>query len=529
MISLRNISYTHPDKTLLFSHLSLNINQHDKIALIGNNGSGKSTLLRIMTGDLLPSDGELFNDAPPYYIPQVFGQFNHLTIAQALQIEDKITALKEILEGNVTENNLSILSDDWTIEDRCIESLKYWQLEDMPLTRKLETLSGGQKAKVFLAGIHIHQPEIVLMDEPSNHMDTVARQLLYDFIRSTSVSMVVVSHDRKMLNLLDKVVELGKPGIKVYGGNYEFYVAQKQIEDNALKQDVASREKTLRKALEKEQETMERQQKLDSRGKKKQEKAGIPTIMLNTFKNNAEKSTAKIRGIHAGRVDGLTQELITLKKSLPAPDMIKFGFNDSPIHKGKILFSANSINFGYTDHQLWAENLSFQIISGERIALKGVNGSGKTTLIRIILGDLEPQTGRVYWAKHQTVYIDQDYKLINNQLNIYEQATQFNTSALQEYEIKTRLNRFLFTAGDWDKPCSTLSGGEKMRLMLCCLTIQTHTPDIILLDEPTNNLDVQNIGILTAALNEYQGTLLVVSHDEYFLSQIKIEREILLN
>ncbi|PKP23535.1 MAG: hypothetical protein CVU06_07790 [Bacteroidetes bacterium HGW-Bacteroidetes-22] len=271
MISLRNISYTHPDKTLLFSHLSLNINQHDKIALIGNNGSGKSTLLRIMTGDLLPSDGELFNDAPPYYIPQVFGQFNHLTIAQALQIEDKITALKEILEGNVTENNLSILSDDWTIEDRCIESLKYWQLEDMPLTRKLETLSGGQKAKVFLAGIHIHQPEIVLMDEPSNHMDTVARQLLYDFIRSTSVSMVVVSHDRKMLNLLDKVVELGKPGIKVYGGNYEFYVAQKQIEDNALKQDVASREKTLRKALEKEQETMERQQKLDSRGKKKQE------------------------------------------------------------------------------------------------------------------------------------------------------------------------------------------------------------------------------------------------------------------
>jgi ATPase subunit of ABC transporter with duplicated ATPase domains len=155
--------------------------------------------------------------------------------------------------------------------------------------------------------------------------------------------------------------------------------------------------------------------------------------------------------------------------------------------------------------------------------LKGLNGSGKTTLVKIILGKLESQTGTVYRSDNKVIYIDQDYSLIDNHLSVYEQAQQFNVSALQEHELKIRLNRFLFTKDDWDKSCSALSGGEKMRLILCCLTIRNQSPDIIILDEPTNNLDIQNIEILTAAINEYQGTLIVVSHDETFLEQIKIE------
>nr|WP_277631647.1 ATP-binding cassette domain-containing protein [Avrilella dinanensis] len=147
-------------------------------------------------------------------------------------------------------------------------------------------------------------------------------------------------------------------------------------------------------------------------------------------------------------------------------------------------------------------------------------------MIKVILGNLIPQIGNVFIAENKTVYIDQDYSLIENNLKIYEQAQQFNISALQEHEIKMRLNRFLFTKDDWDKPCSSLSGGERMRLMLCCLSIGNQSPDMIILDEPTNNLDIQNIEILTNAINEYQGTLLVISHDETFLEQIGIEREI---
>ena len=528
MLILQNISYTHPNKNLLFDNLNLTVNHQDKIALIGNNGSGKSTLLKIIAKELQPVEGQINVGSEPYYIPQIFGQYNHFTIGKALKIEDKLNALQEILNGNVTEENYALLADDWTIEERCNDALKYWQLTDLDLSQKMETLSGGQKTKVFLAGISIHQPELVLLDEPSNHLDISGRELLYNFIQSTKSTLVVISHDRKLLNLLNKVCELGKRGITSYGGNYDFYIQQKQIENNALSKDLQSKEKALRKAKEKERETAERQQKLDSRGKGKQEKSGVSRIMMNTLRNSAENSTSKMKGVHAEKISGISMELQELRSALPDIDKIKFGFDNATLHKGKILFNATDINYSYNKHLLWKENLNFQITSGERFALKGLNGSGKTTLIKIISGKLEPQTGTIYSAGNKLVYIDQDYSFINNQLTVYEQAQQFNVSALQEHEIKMRLNRFLFAKDDWTKSCSALSGGEKMRLMLCCLTTSNQSPDIIILDEPTNNLDIQNIEILTSAINEYQGTLVVVSHDEYFLEQTNIERIIQL-
>lgn len=528
MLILQNISYKHNNKDLLFDNISFTVNNQEKIALIGNNGVGKSTLLKIISGELEPANGELKASSEPYYIPQIFGQYNHLTIAEALRIDEKLRAFKEILDGNVTEENLNVLNDDWTIEERCQNALKYWQLDNMDLNQKMETLSGGQKTKVFLAGIIIHEPQLVLLDEPSNHLDVAARQSLYDFISSTPSTLIVVSHDRKLLNLLNTVYELNKRGISIYGGNYDFYAEQKQIEHNALSQDVQNKEKALRKAKEKERETLERQQKLDSRGKKKQEKSGVARIMLNTLRNNAENSTSKLKGIHADKIDGISQELRELRSAIPDIDQMKFGFDNAVLHKGKILFQAKDMNFSYNDALLWKENLNIEILSGERISIKGLNGSGKTTLIKIILGKLEPKTGTVYRAQNRSVYIDQDYSLIGNELKVYEQAQQFNSSGLEEHDIKMRLNRFLFSRNDWDKPCLALSGGEKMRLMLCCLTINNESPDMIILDEPTNNLDIQNIEILTAAINEYQGTLIVISHDAFFLEQIEIENSIIL-
>ncbi|PKB15767.1 ABC transporter family protein [Flavobacterium sp. 5] len=364
------------------------------------------------------------------------------------------------------------------------------------------------------------------MDEPSNHLDISSRQLLYNFIQSTKSTLIIVSHDRKLLNLLGKVCELNKHEIKVYGGNYDFYTEQKQIESNALNQDILNREKALQKAKEKERETLERQQKLDSRGKGKQEKSGVSRIMMNTLRNNAENSTSKTKSVHAEKISGISQKLQELRTTLPDIDKMKFGFDNSSLHKGKILFTAKDINFSYNRQNLWKDNLNFQITSGERIALKGQNGSGKTTLIKLILGSLAPQSGTISKTENKAVYIDQDYSLLDNKLKIYEQAQQFNTSALQEHDIKMRLNRYLFTKDDWDKSCSVLSGGERMRLILCCLTINSQSPDIIILDEPTNNLDIQNIEIVTTAINEYKGTLIVVSHDETFLEQINIEHTI---
>lgn len=522
MLMIHGVTYVHPNGDVLFSNIDLAINKHDKIALIGNNGSGKSTLLHIITQTLIPVSGSVRATSKPYLVPQVFGQFNEYTVAQALGINDKINALKEILNGNVTEFNMALIGNDWAIEERCKEAFAYWKIGDVDPDQKMGTLSGGQKTKVFLAGIHIHNPEMVLLDEPTNHLDASGRHLLYAYIRQTKSALLVVSHDRTLLNLLDQVCELSKQGMRFYGGNYDFYAAQKQEEYDALKQDVKAMEKEIRKAKETEKETIERKQKLDARGKKKQEKAGLPTISMNTLRNNAEKSASRLKGIHEVKIDVLSKQLHVLREGIPASGKMKMQLEGSALHKEKMLIKAEGLNFGYSTRRLWPQSLDFQIRSGERVAIKGTNGSGKTSLIRMILGDLQPVCGTIDVTAVKTIYIDQDYSLINNLLTVYEQVQQFNPGVLHEHEIKTRLSRYLFVKTDWDKLCGSLSGGEKMRLLLCCLTVSKQAPDIIILDEPTNNLDIQNIEILTAAINEYKGTLIVVSHDERFLKEVNV-------
>ncbi|WP_118975829.1 ABC-F family ATP-binding cassette domain-containing protein [Taibaiella koreensis] len=528
MLTLQQITYAHPNKDVLFDQLNLTINKNEKIALIGNNGAGKSTLLKIMAGLLLPLNGELQTETLPYYIPQHFGQFNQQSVAEALHIGKKLEALHAILAGEVTEAHFNTLDDDWDIEERCREALAHWDLEALDLSQPMSTLSGGQKTKVFLAGIRIHRPQLVLMDEPSNHLDTQSRMLLYDYIQSTNDTLIVVSHDRTLLDILPVVYELGKQGITIYGGNYTFYTMQKTIEVQALQEGLKDREKALRKAREVERETIERQQKLDARGKRKQEKAGIPTIAMNTLRNNAEKSTAKTKEVHAEKVEALHKEVGDLRRELPDKDKMKLGFGDTALHNGKILVTAKEINCSYGTHFLWKTPLSLQITSGQRLAIKGHNGSGKTSLIRIILGQLEPSSGTIQRTATDAIYIDQDYSLIDNRLSVYEQAERYNTGRLQEHEVKSRLTHFLFQATQWHKSCAALSGGEKMRLILCCLTIGAQAPDMIVLDEPTNNLDIQNIEILTEAINSYRGTLIVVSHDALFLEQAGVNEAIVL-
>lgn len=527
MLTIHNLSYIHPDKELLFSNINATVAADEKIALIGNNGSGKSTLLKIITGILEPAGGVIRADTEVYYVPQIFGQYNHLTIAEAVGVDRKLKAFYEILNGSVSEKNYDVLNDDWEIEERCAQALKYWKLSESDLAQPMETLSGGQKTKVLLAGILIHTPQLVLLDEPSNHLDFFGRGLLYDFIQSTKSTLLIVSHDRKLLNLLNRTYELSKHGIKVYGGNYDFYTEQKKIEGSALDHNIQAKERALKKAKEKERETIERQQKLDTRGRAKQEKSGVARIMMNTLRNSAEKSTAKLKGVHTEKISDIKQELQELRASVSDIDQMKFGFDNSKLHNGKNLFVAEGINFRYENKDyLWDNHLDLKIVSGERIVIKGANGSGKTTLINLILGNLTPSVGTVVIASEISSYIDQDYSLIKGEFSVYEQAQEYNTNGLLEHEVKIRLNRFLFDQEQWTKPCHILSGGERMRLALCCLSIGYQSPDIIILDEPTNNLDIQNIEILTHAINGYQGTLLVVSHDEIFLNEIRIERAI---
>lgn len=528
MLIIDQLNYIHSDKETLFHSLQFSLSTGNKAAIIGNNGAGKSTLLQLIAGLRTPNAGRIHVEEKPYYIPQLFDSFTGMTVAQALGIDQKLAAFYAILEGEATTENLHTLDDDWTLEERCTEAFTRWGIQAIALNQPLDTLSGGQKSKVFLAGITIRQAKFVLMDEPSNHLDLAGRQLLYDFIQQSHLTLLLVSHDRILLNLLDTMYELHKTGIKTYGGNYDFYAEQKGLAEGALQDHIQAQEKELRKAREKERQVKARQQKLDNRGSKKQQKAGVAHIMMNTLRNQAEQSSAKSKQVHQDKVGNISKELTELRSQRPDIDKMKFDFATSTLHQGKVLFTLQAINYSYGAQKLWTENLNLQITSGERIALTGSNGSGKTTLIRLLLGQLEATTGTIHAAGAQSVYIDQDYSLLQDQLSVYEQAEYFNDGALAEHDIKIRLDRFLFSKETWNKRCHALSGGERMRLALCCLTISSQAPDLIILDEPTNNLDIQNIDILTAALQQYQGTLLVVSHDTTFLTAIGINRSIAL-
>ena len=542
-ISIQQISYIHPDKEVLFSDLNFAISKGQKLGLVGNNGCGKSTLLQIIAGQLSPSSGVIVRPDDLYYIPQHFGQYDSLTIAQALQIERKQQALHAILSGDASNENFVILDDDWNIEERSIAALDLWGLGQFTLSYPMNLLSGGEKTRVFLAGMDIHHPSVILMDEPTNHLDSSGRQRLYDWVEKCRSTLLVVSHDRTLLNLLPEICELEKHQINYYGGNYEFYKEQKTLMQEALQQRIEEKEKALRIARKVARETAERRDKQNVRGEKNNIKKGVPRIVLNALQGKSEKSTSKLNSTHQEKAEKLTGERNQLRSSLSPTAILKTDFNSSSLHTGKILVTAKEINFGYHPNsdsndiqdngdfklQLWQPPISFQLKSGDRLRIEGVNGSGKTTLLKLITGQLQPQEGNLTRMEFTYVYLNQEYSIIDDRNSILEQAYAFNNRNLPEHEIKIILNRYLFPASEWDKSCRKLSGGEKMRLAFCRLMISNNTPDMFILDEPTNNLDIQSIEIITATIKNYTGTVIAISHDDYFIQEIGIEQRILLS
>lgn len=527
-IIIKDLSYTHTDKEVLFSNLNLIINSGEKTALTGNNGCGKSTLMRILAGEASPGTGSVHCSGHLYYVPQHFGQYDDRTVAQVLGIDRKLTALHAILNGDTAEEHFARLDNDWNIEERTQAVLHAWHLNGISLLRPLEGLSGGEKTRLFLAGMELKEPDTLLLDEPTNHLDTAGRKRLYDFVHRTSATVLVISHDRTLLNLLPAICELSRNGLACYGGNYDFYKEQKEVHRNALQQQLEEKEKALRLARKTAREMEERKARQNTRGEKASIKKGIPRILLGGLKNHAENSSSKLSNVHAEKTDKIQQEITNLKGSLPQTNKLKTDFNASALHIGKILVTAQNINFHYPDSNtnLWTVPLSFQLRSGNRFCIKGDNGSGKTTLLKLITGELTPTGGTIERADFTYIYLDQEYSLIQNEYTVSEQAEAFNLRHLPEHETKTILNRYLFPQDVWNKPCSKLSGGEKMRLAFCCLMIADNTPDLFILDEPTNNLDIESIEIITATIRNYQGTVLAVSHDRDFLKETGIEQEI---
>lgn len=527
-IIVSDISYHYFNRPTLFESVSFSVSPGGKVSLIGNNGTGKSTLLKMLAGELTPSSGNIRVSASPYYIPQQI-DFKEHTLAETLGVSEKIKALQAIYGGSVDQGHYDTLNDDWDIEDRCRVALTHWGLLNLPIDLPILQLSGGEKTKVLLAGLTVHNPDVVLLDEPTNHLDYAARKKLYEYISQTKATVIIVSHDITLLNLLEETFELTPKGIKLYGGNYDFYWSQKETENRALEQQIDAGQTALRIARKRAQEIRERQERRASHGERSKQKGGLARIVLNARRNLSENSSAKLKEKHSGIINDTQQRLSALKGKQQRNSELKINFEDAKLHDGKVLIAAENLNFGYTENKyLWPSPLDTEVRSGERIHILGDNGSGKTTLIKLLLGELSPTQGHVSRADFSYIYLDQEYARVNKKLTVLELAEQHNENNLSDHEIKLRLNRALFPQETWDKNCQALSGGERMRLYLCCLMISNHVPDIFILDEPTNNLDVSSLSILAHTIKKYRGTVLVISHDAYFINEIGVTKSIQL-
>ncbi|MDE5982138.1 MAG: ATP-binding cassette domain-containing protein [Duncaniella sp.] len=277
-LTVQGLSYIHPDKDLLFQDIAFTVSKGAKCAIIGNNGVGKSTLLKILSGKIPPATGNIVCDGTLYMIPQHFGQFDCLSVAEALGLADKLRALSTILDGRGTEKDYELLNDEWDIPERLAESFAGWQIGYIAPDMLMGNLSGGEKTRVFLAGQDIYKPSVVLMDEPTNHLDATGRSLLYEYIAHTNRTTIIVSHDRTLLNMLSEIYEMSPTGMQFYPMNYDAYRETVDAETCAKVTQLESRQKELAKAEKSARKTIERQQKHASRGEKQSAKKCVARI-----------------------------------------------------------------------------------------------------------------------------------------------------------------------------------------------------------------------------------------------------------
>ncbi|MBD2705255.1 ABC-F family ATP-binding cassette domain-containing protein [Spirosoma sp. BT702] len=524
-LTIRSLTYRHSDKEVLFEGLNLTLNPGEKAALVGNNGIGKSTLLQLIAGKLLPAAGQIIADVRPWYVPQHLGQYDSLTVAQALGVEQKLRSLRAILSGETDPQFFTDLADDWEIEEAVSAALSNWNLAHITADQRLCELSGGQKTKVFLAGITLHKPEMILLDEPSNHLDATSREQLYELVQSSRATLLVVSHDRTLLNVLPTTLELSESGITVFGGNYAFYREQKEGQVGALQAQLDEQAKTLKQSQQKARDMAQQRQKKEANGRAAGQSQSLPRIIAGGRKSRAEQSTANLLNVHSEKVAGIAENIRQIRSQIQAYQVLKIDIGTSLLHRGKMLIDAEQLSFGYGDNPLW-KPLTFQIRSGDRIRIEGDNGAGKTTLLRLLTGSLEPLQGTIQRASFAYLYLDQDYTMIDPNRTVYEQVEHSNSRHLPEHELKSLLIYSQFRLDRFEQPCSGLSGGEKMKLALCCLAVSNQSLDMLILDEPTNNLDGQSLAVLTESVKNYNGTLLVISHDTYFIREVGIDNQL---
>ena len=478
----------------------------EKIGLIGNNGSGKTTLMAMLAGELTPDGGSISTtkDLEVGYLAQHVAVTEGASIYDecmasfqaVIELEEKLRAMEmemahlegEALEEHITRYQVLVdryeKSGGYSRESAVTGALRGLGFSEEEMAMPAENLSGGQKSRLALAKLLLHEPDLLLLDEPTNHLDMDSIAWLEKFLKAFKGAVVVISHDRYFLDaIVDRILYLRDGVVKSYQGDYTNFVRRRQEEEEQMRHAYVMQQKEIKRQEE----------------------------MIKRFASwNREKSVRAARSKQKQldkmeRLEDVKGEKNLLLSFAPATE------------SGRDVLHAEHLSKSFPTKQLF-DDVTFPIYKGERVGLIGPNGIGKSTLFKIIMNEIAPTSGEVQLGKGVTIaYFDQEMKTLDENKTVAEELWD-RYPKLDRFQIHAYLARFLFTGDDLDKRIGDLSGGEKGRLSL--LIIMLSGANFLLLDEPTNHLDIESKESLEAALKDYTGTILTISHDRYFLDRV---------
>ncbi len=506
LLSICQVTKVYHNRTLL-DEISFTIDAKDRLALFGSNGAGKTTLFRIIEGKVAPDSGEVLRHGNLItgYLAQNLEDQNAdqspLKSQEILELEKNLHRIEELLsEADISLHDKYLAEyallrgryealGGYDFEQRMLETLSGLGLSAEDMERPLSSLSGGERMRVSLARLIVQSPDLLLLDEPTNHLDTKAIEWLEDYLQKYRGAVLLISHDRYFIDrIANKIIELENGKVTQYKGNYTAFCLQKEQFLKDQRQVVTKLEKEVERQLQ------------------------VKQTMLSHRKMSSYHSREKV-------VAKLAAQLEAEKKKLTGgPLQMSFSFmpdkDDKPDQR--LLLKAQNLSMAYEPTRPLFSDVSLEIKGTDKIVLVGANGCGKTTLLSILLGKIANFTGNVYVSgSAEFGYMGQFIPFADEEREIL--AELFSRTDLTETQARNLLARFGFREIDVYKKIKVLSGGERSRLYLCCLLQEK--PDILFLDEPTNHLDIPSREILESALAEYQGAILAVSHDRYFIEK----------
>ncbi|MEU3370591.1 ABC-F family ATP-binding cassette domain-containing protein [Streptomyces sp. NPDC006660] len=518
-----NLSFAWPDDTPVFQDLSFTV-PTGRTGLVAPNGSGKSTLLKLIAGQLRPSSGSLTATGTLGHLPQSLPLATGLTVAEVLGVAAVIRALDAVESGDVSEEHFVTIGDDWDIEERTRAQLDRLGLGGLALDRELSTLSGGQIVSLGLAAQLLKRPDVLLLDEPTNNLDLEARRKLYDVLSDFKGCLLLVSHDRALLDRMERIAELGGSELRLYGGDFTQYEEAVRAEQEAAERNIRSAEQEFKREKREMQQARERAERRQSNAARNLKSAGLPRIFAGNMKRGAQEAAGRAGQMHASRLGEAKARLDEAGRALRDEQRITLELPDTNVPAGRNLFLGQGLQVRHAGNAVFADGgVDLTVRGPERIALTGPNGAGKTTLLRLMTGELTPDAGEAKRGGGRVAYLSQRLDLLNTDLTVAENFAAFAPER-PEAERMNLLARFLFRGARAHLPVGTLSGGERLRATLACVLCAEPAPQLLLLDEPTNNLDLVSAAQLESALNSYQGAFMVISHDERFLAEVGVDR-----